>query len=117
MSSRDSSLALNRTVIGVLLLSPGGDLETPGTPPPAALAEDVGDVAADADADVEPDRLLLLPLALLVALLAVKRKHEIVIIRKRKENINLIQSLLLCFIKKEWVCPIFDVHNFETNKV
>lgn len=70
MSSRDSSLALNRTEIGVLLPRPGGDFGAPDRMPPTAVPDDVGDVAADADAEVEPDRLLLLPLALLVALLA-----------------------------------------------
>lgn len=77
MSSRDSSLALNRTEIGVLLPRPGGDFGAADRMPPTAVPDDVGDVAADADAEVEPDRLLLLPLALLVALLAVEWKIRV----------------------------------------
>jgi len=63
--------------MGVLLLRPGGDFGAPERMPPAAFPDDVGDVAADADADVEPDRLLLLPLALLVALLPVEEKIRV----------------------------------------
>lgn len=66
-------MALNRTEIGVvlLLLRPGGDFVELAMPV-TALADDVGEVAADADAEAvvdAADRLLLLPLALLLALL------------------------------------------------
>lgn len=66
-------MALNRTEIGVvlLLLRPGGDFVELAMPL-TTLPDDVGDVAADADAEADvdaADRLLLLPLALLLALL------------------------------------------------
>jgi len=61
-------LALKRTEIGVLLFRPGGALIAVVT---VAATADVGDVARlpTTDVDADPDRLLLLPLALLVALL------------------------------------------------
>lgn len=74
----DSSLALKRTEMGVLLLRPGGVLivVVPDADAAAAAAaatdeEDVGDVARlpTTDVVVEPERLLLLPLRLLLALL------------------------------------------------
>lgn len=68
-------MALKRTEMGVLLLRPGGVLIVVVPADPAAAAateeEDVGDVARLPTTDVvaEPERLLLLPLALLLPLL------------------------------------------------
>lgn len=90
MSSSDSWLALKRTAMGVLLLRPGGVLIVVGT---VAGTADVGVVARlpTTDVDAEPDRLLLLPLALLLALLPVRGK--------RVDKIRLVSHLhtLLAF--------------------
>lgn len=81
----DSSLALKRTEMGVLLLRPGGvlvvvvpDADAAAAADAAAIEEeDVGDVARlpTTDVVVEPERLLLLPLRLLLPLLPARGRE------------------------------------------